>query len=184
MTMDINLFPVAGPALLRPVRNRDHRGWLCEAFSVREWAALGLPAEPFVQDNESFSPQAGTLRGIHFQRAPHAQGKLIRVLRGAAYHVGVDMRAGSPTYGRHVAAMLDAEHGDQLWTPPGFAHGLVTQAPDTLVQYKVTGVFAPECAGGVAWDDPDLAIAWPAPGPRIFSERDRSWPRLRDLAPL
>lgn len=183
MTLDISRFPVAGPALLKPARIADERGWLCEAFSTRVWAALGLPDTPFVQDNESFSPQAGTLRGLHFQRAPHAQGKLIRVLRGAAFHVGVDLRAGSPTYGAHVAARLDADAGAQLWTPPGFAHGLLTEAPDTLVQYKVTGFFAPDHAGGVAWDDPALAIAWPS-APLLISARDRSWPQLRDVAPL
>jgi len=181
--MDISRFPVAGPALLRPTRIADARGWLCEAYSVRVWAALGLPADPFVQDNESFSPAPGTLRGIHFQRPPHAQGKLIRVVRGAAFHVGVDLRAGSPTYGGHVAAVLDAEGGAQLWTPPGFAHGLLTLTPDTLVQYKVTGFFAPDAAGGLAWDDPDVAIAWPR-APALLSARDRAWPRLKALAPL
>jgi dTDP-4-dehydrorhamnose 3,5-epimerase len=183
MTLDIQTFPVAGPALLTPVRMADERGWLCEAYSVRVWAALGLASDPFVQDNESFSPQAGTLRGIHFQRPPHNQGKLIRVLRGAAHHVGVDLRAGSPTYGAHVAARLDAETGAQLWTPPGFAHGLVTEEPDTLVQYKVTGFFAANHAFGVAWDDPDLAIAWPTT-PTLISARDRAWPRLKEIAPL
>jgi len=183
MTMDISWFPVAGPALLRPTRIEDERGWLSEAYSARVWAGLGLPGAPFVQDNESFSPRAGTLRGLHFQRPPHGQGKLIRVLRGAAFHVGVDLRAGSPTYGAHVAARLDAADGAQLWTPPGFAHGLLTAADDTLVQYKVTGFFAADHAGGVAWDDPDIAIAWPS-APALISARDRTWPPLKDLAPL
>lgn len=183
MTLDIRRFQVAGPALLTPPRIADGRGWLSEAYSVRVWSDLGLPADPFVQDNESFSPRAGTLRGIHFQRPPHGQGKLIRVLRGAAFHVGVDMRAGSPTYGAHVAARLDAESGRQLWTPAGFAHGLLTETPDTLVQYKVTGFFAADHAFGVAWDDPDLAIAWPS-APSLISERDRAWPRLKDIEPL
>ena len=177
--MDVERTIINGPAVLRPVRTADARGWLSEAFNVRTWAALGLSDAPFVQDNESFSPASGTLRGLHFQRASHAQGKLVRVVRGAAFTVAVDIRRASVTFGAHIAMTLAADDGAQLWIPPGFAHGLVTTAPDTLVQSKLTAHFA--SVAGVAWDDPDLAIAWPPPGPRHISERDRAWPRLKDL---
>ncbi len=139
-----------------------------------------------------FHHARGTLRGLHFQRAPHAQGqfarrargKLVRVVRGAAFNVAVDLRRASPTFGAHIAMTLSLDDGAQLWIPPGFAHGPLTTAPDTLVQYKLTAFFAGDAATGVAWDDPDLAIPWPAPGPLHVSERDRTWSWLKDLPPL
>lgn len=167
---------------LTPKKFGDHRGFFSETWNRRAFVeATGIDAE-FVQDNHSLSAEKGVLRGLHFQSPPHAQGKLVRVSRGAILDVAVDIRVGSPTFGRHVAAELSAENWCQLWVPPGFAHGFCTLEPDTEVQYKVTGYYAPDNDHGLAFDDPDLAIAWPvAPADAILSDKDRRHPRLRDL---
>jgi dTDP-4-dehydrorhamnose 3,5-epimerase len=142
--------------------------------------AAGL-AHPFVQDNQAFNARKGTVRGLHFQTAPHAQGKLVRVIRGAIWDVAVDVRAGSPSFGRWAAAELTAQGGEQLFVPRGFAHGYVTLSDDTELFYKVDGQYAPDLEGGVAWDDPDLALPWPLAGEPVLSEKDRGLPRLRAL---
>jgi dTDP-4-dehydrorhamnose 3,5-epimerase len=142
--------------------------------------AAGL-SDPFVQDNQAYNARKGTVRGLHFQTAPHAQGKLVRVLKGAIYDVAVDVRPGSATYGRWVAAELTAAGGEQLFVPRGFAHGYCTLEDETELFYKVDGQYAPELEGGVAWDDPDLAIAWPLAGAPVLSDKDRKLPRLKDL---
>lgn len=172
--------PLAIPdvVLLRPARHHDARGWFSETWNLRTFAEAGIDAA-FVQDNEVWSRAAGTLRGLHYQLPPAAQGKLVRAVRGRLYDVAVDLRDGSPTFGRHAACTLDAEAGEAVYVPAGFAHGYLTLGPDTLVQYKVTDYWAPECERGIRWDDPVLGIDWPVPvgGPAV-GERDRNLPPL------
>jgi len=176
-------YALAGPLLITARRFGDHRGFFLETYSARDFAALGI-ADLFVQDNHSLSAQAGTIRGMHFQLAPRAQAKLVRVLRGAILDIAVDIRRGSPTYGQHVAAELSAANAHQLYVPVGFAHGFCTLEPDTEVAYKVTDTYAPDCDRGIVWDDPDLALPWPfEPGAVQLSEKDRRAPRLRELPP-
>jgi dTDP-4-dehydrorhamnose 3,5-epimerase len=159
--------------LVVPRRFSDSRGYLCETFRDDRFAAVGIPG-PFVQENQSFSRATGTVRGLHFQIPPSPQGKLVRCLRGAIYDVAVDIRRGSPTYGRHVEAVLSSADGEQLWVPVGFAHGFCTLEPDCEVAYKVTGYYDPKCERGIAFDDPDLNIPWPvAPQDAILSDKDR-----------
>jgi dTDP-4-dehydrorhamnose 3,5-epimerase len=174
--------PLALPEalLITPKRHGDARGWFAETWSEKLMGEAGL-ANPFVQDNQAFNAKKGTLRGLHFQTAPHAQGKLVRVLKGAIYDVAVDVRPGSASYGRWVAAELTAVGGEQLFVPRGFAHGYCTLEDDTELFYKVDGAYAPQLEGGVAWNDPDLAIAWPLSGEPVLSEKDRKLPRLKDL---
>jgi len=174
--------PLALPEvlLITPRRHGDARGWFAETWSQR--ALAGTAADTaFVQDNQAFSAARGTLRGLHFQQAPHAQGKLIRALKGAIFDVAVDIRTGSPTFGRWVSAELTAEGGEQLWVPRGFAHGYCTLTPDCEIFYKVDGAYAPETEGGIIWSDPDLAIPWPVQGEPILSGKDQVLPRLKDL---
>lgn len=168
--------------LFKPKRFGDDRGWFAETWSARRYEEAGVPAA-FVQDNHSYSRDVGTLRGLHFQTPPFGQGKLVRCVRGAIWDVAVDVRRGSPTYGRHVAAELTAEGGEQLWVPVGFAHGFVTLRPDTEVEYKVTDYYAPRNDGGLIWNDPDLSIPWPLPpgGEPVLSGKDRLLPRLADF---
>ncbi|MGU3363119.1 dTDP-4-dehydrorhamnose 3,5-epimerase [Methylobacterium sp. M6A4_1b] len=175
------------PAVRRvvPTRFGDERGWFCETYRADILARAGI-ADVFVQDNQSFSAPRGTVRGLHFQRAPMAQAKLIRVLSGAILDVAVDLRRASPTFGRHVAVRLDAQGGEQLYIPVGFGHGFCTLEPDTMVAYKVAGgVYSPEHDGGLLWNDPALAIAWPVSEAEAqLSAKDRVAPRLADLPPL
>lgn len=181
--MPIDIKPLAIPEvkLITPPIFRDPRGFFSETYSRQALAVAGITAE-FVQDNQSLSRAKGVLRGLHFQTDPHPQGKLVRVVRGSIYDVAVDIRRGSPTYGRHVAATLSAENWAQLWVPVGFAHAFCTLEPDTEVIYKVTDFYAPDCDRGLAFDDPDLGIAWPvAVAEMVLSDKDRAHPRLRDL---
>jgi dTDP-4-dehydrorhamnose 3,5-epimerase len=144
-------------------------------------AAAGLDVS-FVQDNHALSIEKGVLRGLHFQTPPHAQGKLVRIARGSVFDVAVDIRRGSPTYGRHVSAVLSAENWTQIWIPPGFAHGYLTLEPNTEMIYKVTDTYAPECDSGIAWNDPDLAIDWPwASGCPVLSAKDTKQPAFASL---
>lgn len=175
--------PLAIPEVKRLVPKvfRDARGSFCETYSRRALDAAGL-AVAFVQDNHSISQARGVVRGLHFQSHPFAQGKLIRVLRGAIFDVAVDLRRGSPTYGRHVSAVLSAENWEQLFIPVGFAHGFCTLEPDTEVLYKVTAYYSPEHDLGLAWDDPDLGIDWPVTAAEaMLSDKDRQHPRLAEL---
>ena len=135
-----------------------------------------------MQDNLTLSPAAGAVRALHYQSPPHAQGKLIACITGEVYDVAVDLRVGSPTYGRHVGLTLSAEDSRQLWVPPGFAHGYCTTAPDTRVFYKLTAPYRAELMGGLLWHDPALAIAWPVDTAEAqVNSRDESWPSLADL---
>lgn len=168
--------------LVRPRVHGDARGQLTELFRAERFAEAGLPAS-FVQDNLSHSAEAGTVRGLHYQIAPQAQGKLVMALTGALLDVAVDLRRDQPTFGRHAAVELTAARWQALWVPEGFAHGFCTTAPGTTVLYKLTAPYAPELERGVAWDDPALGIAWPvAPEAAILSDRDRRWPRLAEAA--
>jgi dTDP-4-dehydrorhamnose 3,5-epimerase len=169
--------------LITPKRHGDARGWFTETWSRRAMSEAGVDAE-FVQDNQAFNARAGTVRGLHFQMAPHAQAKLVRVLRGAIYDVAVDVRAGSPTFGRWVGAELTADRGEQIFVPRGFAHGYSTLTDDCELAYKVDGLYAPATEGGIIWNDPDLAIDWRVTGEAVLSDKDKVLPRLRDLGPV
>ena len=167
---------------IRPKRIGDDRGYFSEVFRQSLFdAAIG--PEAFVQENESLSMRAGTVRGLHFQSAPFAQGKLVRCLTGAIFDVAVDLRHGSPDFGRWVGVTLSADEGNQLWIPEGFAHGFCTLMPETRVCYKVTAPYSPEHDKGVAWDDPDIGIEWPGVADaQTLSGKDRAQPKLADLA--
>ena len=141
----------------------DARGWFSETWNAARMAEAGLDLA-FVQDNHSFSAQKGTLRGLHYQRPPHAQDKLVRCTRGAIWDVAVDIRKGSPAYGKWVGVTLSAENGHQLLIPKGFLHGFVTLTDDCEVQYKCTDLYVPDCDGGIRWDDPTIGIDWPLEG--------------------
>jgi dTDP-4-dehydrorhamnose 3,5-epimerase len=179
--MEVTRLALDGVLQITPKRFRDDRGFFSETYSRAPLAAQGL-GEEFVQDNHSLSRAVGTIRGLHFQTPPFAQGKLVRVIAGAILDVAVDIRHGSPTFGRHVAVTLSAENWAQLYVPPGFAHAFCTLEPDTQVIYKVTAPYAPANDAGILWNDPDLGIEWPiAPEAAQLSDKDRRLPRLRDL---
>lgn len=181
--MNVVSLRIADVKLIEPVTHRDGRGFFSETYRRDILGAAGVGPE-FVQDNHARSSQAGTIRGLHFQIPPHAQGKLLWVLRGAVFDVAVDIRRTSPTFGQHVSAVLNTENRTQIWVPPGFAHGYCTLEPDTEVFYKVTDYYAPDCDRGLQWDDPALDIQWPvASGEARLSDKDRNQPRLHDLAP-
>jgi len=167
--------------LLKTRRFGDNRGWFAETYSMARFSALGID-DIFVQDNHSFSAAKGTLRGLHFQTPPHGQAKLVRCTRGRILDVAVDVRRGSPTYGKWVSAELTAQNGDQLFVPVGFAHAFLTLEPDCEVVYKVTGLYAPANDGGIRWNDPDVGIAWPLPpGDVTLSDKDAALPLLKDF---
>jgi dTDP-4-dehydrorhamnose 3,5-epimerase len=179
--MRIETLAIPDVKLVMPGIVRDHRGFFSETFNGEAFRRA-VADVAFVQDNHSFSCAKGVVRGLHFQSLPHAQGKLVRVTRGSVFDVAVDVRRGSPTYGRHVSALLSAENWAQLWIPVGFAHGFCTLEADTEVLYKVTDYYAPACDRGLLFDDPDLGIEWPvSPAQAILSDKDRWHVRLRDL---
>lgn len=181
--MQIDTFDIEGPLLITPSRHGDDRGFFSEVFRQDAFEAAAGPAA-FVQDNHSVSSVKGVLRGLHFQRPPFAQGKLVRVARGAVFDVAVDVREGSSTYGRHLAVELTAENWRQLWVPPGFLHGFCTLTEETEFLYKVTAFYSAPDDGAVAYADPDIAIDWPLRSDALtLSEKDRAAPRLRDIAP-
>jgi dTDP-4-dehydrorhamnose 3,5-epimerase len=170
--------------LLKPKVFGDARGFFMETWNRQTFREAGLDFD-FVQDNQAFNARSGTVRGLHFQTAPHPQAKLVRVLAGAILDVAVDVRAGSPTRGRWVSARLTAEGGEQLFVPRGFAHGYCTLCDDVMLAYKVDGDYAPQTEGGVIWNDPDLAIDWPVgPDAAVLSDKDLVLPRLAELPPL
>lgn len=172
--------PLDGVALIELTRFGDERGSFAETYSRPKLEALGIE-HPFVQDNESFSAPAGTVRGLHYQLRPHEQGKLIRCLRGAIVDVAVDLRPTSPTYGEHARVELTADDDLVMWIAPGFAHGFCTTAPETVVAYKATDVYAPDAERAVHWLDPDLAIDWPvSPEAATVSAKDAAAPSLAE----
>jgi dTDP-4-dehydrorhamnose 3,5-epimerase len=182
----VNAIPTAleGVFILEPKVFGDARGFFTESWNEQRFnAAVGREVR-FVQDNHSRS-RKGVLRGLHFQRAPHAQGKLVRCVAGAVYDVAVDLREGSKTYGQWAGVELSADNHRQFWVPPGFAHGFLTLSDSADFLYKTTDYYAPQAEGAVRWDDPDIGIAWPDLGeaPQLAA-KDAAAAWLRDTAPL
>ena len=173
---------IQGVFIIEPRVFGDARGYFFESFSARDFAReTGIEVD-FVQDNESFS-RYGVLRGLHFQMPPYAQAKLVRVVQGAVLDVAVDLRSGSPTYGRHVAAELTAENHRQFFMPKGIAHGFSVLSPEVNFQYKCDEYYHPESEGALAWDDPDLAIDWKLPADKVLlSEKDKHHPAFRSFS--
>lgn len=181
--MKVERLAIPDVLLIEPRRFGDARGFFSEVWSRRSLAEAGLNVE-FLQDNHSLSTEVGVVRGLHFQKPPSAQGKLVRVVRGAILDIAVDIREGSASYGQHVARVLSAENWQQLWVPRGFAHGFCTLEPDTEVLYKVDAYYDRAADAGIAWDDPALGIEWAVDlSEAILSEKDRAAPRLADIAP-
>lgn len=181
--MNISKLAIDGLLLIEPTKIGDARGFFSETFRADRFEAEAGPLA-FVQDNQSLSAARGTIRGLHYQKAPRAQGKLIRVVSGAILDVAVDIRAGSPTFGRHVAVELSAANWRQLWVPPGFLHGFCTLADDTEVIYKVTDYYSREHDAGVRWNDPDIGVEWPvSEADATLSDKDRTAPLLREIEP-
>lgn len=177
--MNIIETAVKGVFILEPRLFRDARGYFFESFNQRDFEAAVGPVR-FVQDNESKSCY-GVVRGLHFQREPHAQSKLLRVIQGAVLDVAVDLRKDSPTFGRHVAVELTGENHRQLFIPRGLAHGFSVLSPEAVFQYKCDRFYAPDSEGALAWDDPDLGIDWRIPsGEVILSEKDRHHPSFKE----
>lgn len=166
--------------IFAPRRFEDNRGWFTETFNARREAMIGIDVQ-FCQDNLSCSALANTIRGIHFQRPPHAQAKLVRCGRGRLIDYAIDLRAGSPTYGQHLAAELTAENGLQLFIPAGFGHAFMTLEPGTEINYRVDDYYDHSSDGGVRWDCPDIAIDWPLTGPAVLSDKDKTLPALADF---
>ncbi|MBV7522602.1 dTDP-4-dehydrorhamnose 3,5-epimerase [Ensifer sp. ENS12] len=167
--------------LITPNRLRDPRGYFAETFRADHFATIAGDYR-FVQDNQSMSLGVGTVRGLHFQLAPRAQGKLVSCISGALWDVAVDLRNGSPNYGNFVAAELSEENGRQLWIPPGFAHGFCTLKPKTLISYKVTDYYSPDHDRGLLWNDSALGIDWPVSASEaILSDKDRTQPTLSEI---
>ena len=178
--MNIIQTSIEGVVIVEPRLFRDARGYFFESFSAREFCEK-VRAVDFVQDNESRST-CGVLRGLHFQRPPHAQSKLVRCVRGAVLDVAVDIRRGSPTYGRHVAVELTEDNHLQLFIPRGFAHGFAVLSAEAVFQYKCDNYYAPEADGGISIRDASLGIDWRIPEEKIIlSEKDTRHPLLRDF---
>lgn len=176
--MQVEETGLPGLKLLTPQRFGDARGFFSESWNRQRLADHGITLD-FVQDNHSLSREAGTLRGLHFQAPPHAQDKLVRCGQGALFDVAVDIRRGSPTYGRWFGVELSAENGKQLLVPKGFLHGFITRAPDTEVLYKCSDYYAPECDGAVAWDS--CGVDWGFEGQPVLSDKDAAAPALADF---
>ena len=182
--MEFTRFTIAGPIAIMPVRHGDARGYFSETFRADRFREAAGPID-LVQENQSLSAQVRTIRGLHFQIAPAAQGKLVRCVAGALFDVAVDIRHDSPTFGQWLSAELSADNGRQLWVPAGFAHGFCTLVPDTVVSYKVSSYYSPEHDRGLAWDDAALGIVWPeVANVATLSAKDRAQPRLGDLPHL
>jgi len=172
--------PLLGLLVVESTRFVDSRGYFMETYSKRDYAALGIDVD-FVQDNQSKS-LAGTLRGLHFQRE-HPQAKLVRVLRGRVFDVGVDLRKESATFGKWYGLVLDASHPRQFFLPAGFAHGFLALTDDVVFSYKCSDYYCADDECGLIWNDPDIGIEWPLrdPDDSSLSAKDRVWPRLKDL---
>lgn len=171
---------IDGLVIIEPRVFGDSRGYFFESFSERDFKREVADVD-FVQDNESKSSY-GVVRGLHFQRPPYAQAKLVRVVKGKVLDVAVDLRKGSPTFGHHVAVELSEDNHRQMFIPRGFAHGFSVLSDEVIFQYKCDNFYAPQSEGAVAWDDPDLGIDWKVPADKaLLSDKDRKHPRLRDI---
>lgn len=181
--MQIEPLSIPDVKVFTPKKHGDQRGFFSEVYNKKALAAAGIDIE-FVQDNHSLSAEKGVVRGLHFQLAPFAQDKLLRVVRGSVFDVAVDLRQDSPTYGKHVTAVLSAEAWNQILVPIGFAHGFMTLEPDTEVIYKVSNYYAPDHDRGILWNDPALGIEWPfGEDVATLSDKDLKQPRLAEIAP-
>ncbi|MBD3665144.1 dTDP-4-dehydrorhamnose 3,5-epimerase [Sulfitobacter aestuariivivens] len=178
--MRVTQTDLPGVLLLEPARFGDDRGFFSESWNRKTLAEHGIELD-FVQDNHSMSAAVGTVRGLHFQSPPHAQDKLVRCGQGALFDVAVDIRKGSPTFGKWVGYELTAQNGLQLLIPAGFLHGFATRAPNTEIIYKCTDYYAPDCDGAVRFDDPDLDINWGLSGDAILSDKDSKAPLMADF---
>lgn len=167
--------------VVRPKRFEDARGWFSETWNDQKFAELGIRNE-FCQDNQSLSKSKGTLRGLHFQTPPFAQAKLVQCLQGRIFDVAVDIRRASPTYGKWFGLELSADNGKQLFIPAGYAHAFLTLEDDCMIAYKVDAHYSAPHDGGIAWNDPAIAIDWPLEGDPILSAKDNKLPNLSDLA--
>lgn len=180
--MEVLATGIADVKIVAPDIHRDTRGYFCETYNEERYFAAGICVK-FVQDNESCSSR-GVLRGLHWQSGNHAQAKLVRVIRGAVWDVAVDVREGSPTYGKSVSCELTAENGRQFFIPRGFAHGFVVLEDNTLFSYKCDNFYCPAAERGLKFDDPALNIKWPWPGrDYLLSEKDKQHPLLKDIEP-
>lgn len=183
MAFEMRRLAIPEVGLLQVVAHHDERGYLAESYHRERFAAAGIDID-FVQENHSRSIRRGVVRGLHFQRPPQSQAKLVRCVRGAILDVAVDIRRSSPSFGRHVAAVLSAENMQQLWIPAGFAHGFCALETPTEVVYRMSSYYAPTLEGGIAFDDPALSIAWPVPVQEMLvSEKDKLLPRLSEILP-
>lgn len=179
--MEYRTFDLDGPLEIVPRKIEDERGYFSEIFKLNSFSECVSGIE-FVQDNQSLSVKTGTIRGIHFQSHPTAQGKLVRCLSGKLVDLAVDLRTGSTTYGRWISTILSSEQNNQLWVPVGFGHAFCTLEPNTVISYRVTSYYSPENDKGVAWDDPEIGIDWPAMAdPETLSVKDRNQPKLSEL---
>lgn len=180
MTPAVRHLEIADVVEIRPQRHSDARGYFSETHRD-DWFGKAVAPVHLVQENQSLSHAAGVIRGLHFQNAPHAQGKLVRCLAGAIFDVAVDLRQHSGSFGTWVSAVLSAEEGNQLWIPDGFAHGFCTLLPQTLVSYKVTAYYSADHDAGILWNDSDIGVLWPPiANPGLLSPKDQTQPRLKD----
>jgi dTDP-4-dehydrorhamnose 3,5-epimerase len=170
---------ISGVKVIEPTVFGDHRGWFMETYSSSKFQEAGINMN-FVQDNQSFSATKGTLRGLHYQLNPKAQTKLVRCTKGAIFDVAVDIRKGSPTFGKWFGIELNEENKKQLLVPRGFAHGFMTLTDDVEVQYKVDELYAPDCDRGILWNDPGIGIEWPIDITPVLSAKDDKAPRLEN----
>lgn len=178
--MEITKTAIDGVLIIEPRAFADDRGFFMETYNKERYLQSGVDGE-FVQDNVSVSKK-GTLRGLHYQAPPFAQGKLVQVLRGSVMDVAVDIRFGSPTFGNYVSVELSAENKKQFWIPAGFAHGFVALEDDTIFSYKCTNIYAPEHDRGVLWNDTHINIEWPFPEAELLiSDKDKKQPSLKDI---
>ncbi len=183
MSIDMEVLETDIPAvkIFKPKKHGDHRGFFSETYNKKVLSEIGVDLD-FIQDNHSLSAEKGVIRGLHYQIPPYAQDKLVRVVHGSIMDVAVDFRKNSPTFGKHITAIISAEEWNQILVPIGFAHGFCTLEPNTEVIYKVTNYYAPEHDRGVRWNDPEIGINWPVTDQEaILSDKDKVLPLLSDV---
>lgn len=181
MTVDVQSLEIPDVKIIKPKKHGDHRGFFSEVYNKQIFSEHGIDLD-FIQDNQSYSAQAGTLRGLHYQGGEFAQDKLVRCVRGRILDVAVDIRKGSPTFGKWVSAEISAAEWNQILVPVGFAHAILTLVPDTEIIYKVTNYYAPTHDFGIRWNDPDLGIDWGmAESEVVLSDKDKVQPLFKDV---